>query len=70
MTVAGPAEPCPDCTFEGKGNGKWGWYNRDTDSILWGVEIAAPREGSGGGETVTVLERLGDRQDWVRTAAG
>lgn len=70
ITVTPPESSCPDCTFTGRPHNKHGVYDRDDDTIEWTVAIKAPASGMTAGQEVTVVERLGAGQEWVRTAAG
>jgi hypothetical protein len=70
VTVVPGAATCPDCTFTGMSNSKSGKYDRENDTIWWGVGIKAPKEGMAGGQEVQVRERLGANQQWLRTADG
>lgn len=70
VKVEPAAATCTDCTFEGRKAAKWGKLDRETGIILWGVELPSPATGYVGGQTVTVVERLGDNQEWERTGAG
>lgn len=65
-TVSPPGAGCPDCTFDGQSTAKWGTYFRDSDTVDWGILVAAPVEGMAGGQTVTITERLGAGQTWAR----
>lgn len=69
ITVTPPPGPCPDCSG-GMAYSKTGTYDRENDTIRWGVGIKAPRGGMAGGQEVSVVERLGANQEWVRTAGG
>ncbi len=62
VTVVPPDGPCEDCTFEGLENDKYGAYERSDNTIFWVIDIEAPVTGMAGGETVSVLERLGPNQ--------
>jgi uncharacterized surface anchored protein len=69
ITVTPPAGTCPNCSG-GMAYSKTGTYDRENDTIRWGVGIKAPRGGMAGGQEVSVVERLGANQEWARTAAG
>ncbi|MFC7431607.1 MULTISPECIES: DUF5979 domain-containing protein [unclassified Agrococcus] len=62
VTVTPPVNPCPDCVFTGIGTSKYGEYFAATDAIDWYVVVKAPATGMVGGETVTVVDRLGPNQ--------
>jgi len=64
VTVVPPFGPCTDCVFDGMWHDKYGFYDRDDDTIWWIIDIEAPATGMTGGQTVTVLERLGPNQEF------
>lgn len=47
-----------NCEFKGNGDGKWGSYDNDSDTIIWTVQIKAPAEGLPAGKHVTVTDDL------------
>ena len=66
VTVEPGWDVCVDnCDFHGRWNGKWGKYDITDDTIAWSVSIVSPTTGMAGGETVTVVDRLGDQQAFV-----
>ncbi|WP_157502267.1 DUF5979 domain-containing protein [Leucobacter celer] len=64
VTVTPWGGPCTDCVFDGMWHDKYGFYDRDDDTIWWIIDIEAPATGMAGGQTVTVLERLGPNQEF------
>jgi hypothetical protein len=59
ITVGPNPNWCTDnCDFKGVGDGKWGSYNNDDDTIIWTVQIKAPAEGLPAGQHVTVIDDL------------
>lgn len=63
-TITPAPGPCyGDCGFEGRPSYKWGVYEDSTDTISWGVVVAAPADGMMGGERVVVTDRPGPGQE-------
>src|SRR5690606_23974116 len=67
-TVTPGAGDCEEkCTFTGRSNYKWGTYDAESETAVWGVSVKAPGEGMAGGEQVTVTDHPGPGLAITRT---
>lgn len=68
LTVVPPKTggTCPEnCEFTGRGNGKWGGWDYETNAIVWTVAVEAGPNGAEGGETIIVKDTPGAGQDLI-----